>query len=114
MTHDEISRRDFLRRTAAAGLAVYGIGELAGLDGAAEAAGPPTIAVASKRSPAQLVQAAVDGLGGMKQFVKPGNTVVLKPNVGLGTHPEQAATTNPEVVAEVVRLCKAAGRARSR
>jgi uncharacterized protein (DUF362 family) len=109
MTHDEISRRDFLRRTAAAGLAVYGIGELAGLDGAAEAAGPPTIAVASKRSPAQLVQAAVDGLGGMKQFVKPGNTVVLKPNVAWARTPEQAATTNPEVVAEVVRLCKAAG-----
>jgi uncharacterized protein (DUF362 family) len=109
MTHDEISRRDFLRRTAAAGLAVYGIGELAGLDGAAEAAGPPTIAVASKRSPAQLVQAAVDGLGGMKQFVKPGNMVVLKPNVAWARTPEQAATTNPEVVAEVVRLCKAAG-----
>jgi uncharacterized protein (DUF362 family) len=56
-----------------------------------------------------LVQAAVDGLGGMKQFVKPGNTVVLKPNVAWARTPEQAATTNPEVVAEVVRLCKAAG-----
>jgi len=109
MTQDEISRRDFLRRAAAAGLAVYGIGELAGLDGAAEAAGPPTIAVASKKSPAQLVQAAVNALGGMKQFVKPGNTVVLKPNVAWARKPEQAANTNPEVVAEVVRLCKAAG-----
>jgi len=109
MTHDEISRRDFLRRAAAAGLAVYGIGELSGLEGTAEAAGPPTIAVASKKSPAQLVQAAVNALGGMKHFVKPGNTVVLKPNVAWARRPEQAANTNPEVVAEVVRLCKAAG-----
>jgi len=109
MTREEISRRDFLRRAAAAGLAAYGMGELAGMDGAAEAAGPPTIAVASKKSPAQLVQAAVNALGGMKQFVKPGNIVLIKPNAAWARMPEQAANTNPEVVAEVVRLCKAAG-----
>ena len=111
MTHDEMTRRDFFRKAAAAGLAAYGLSELAGLDesGEAEAAGPPTIVVASKKKPAQLVRAAVDALGGMKKFVKPGNTVVLKPNIAWARKPEHAANTNPEVVAELVRMCKAAG-----
>jgi len=108
MTHEEITRRDFFKRAAAAGLAAYGLAELDGLP-EAEAAAPPTIVVASKKSPAQLVRAAVDGMGGMKKFVKPGNTVVLKPNIAWARKPEQAANTNPEVVAEVIRLCKAAG-----
>ena len=108
MTHEEITRRDFFKRAAAAGLAAYGLAELDRLP-EAEAAAPPTIVVASNKSPAQLVRAAVDGMGGMKRFVKPGNTVVLKPNIAWARKPEQAANTNPEVVAEVIRLCKAAG-----
>ncbi len=111
MTREEITRREFFKRAAAAGLVAYGATKLSGLDGVseAEAATPPTIIVASKRKPAELVRAAVDALGGMKKFVKPGNTVVLKPNIAWARKPEQAANTNPEVVAEVVRLCKAAG-----
>ena len=112
MTHDEITRREFFKRAVAAGLVAYGAGRLAGVGdrpGAEAAAPPPTIIVASKKSPAALVRAAVDALGGMKKFVKPGNTVVLKPNIAWARKPEQAANTNPEVVAEVVRLCKSAG-----
>jgi uncharacterized protein (DUF362 family) len=111
MTRREITRREFFRRAAAAGLVAYGAAKLSGLDGIpeAEAATPPTIVVASRKEPAELVRAAVDALGGMKKFVKPGDTVVLKPNIAWARKPEQAANTNPEVVAEVVRLCKAAG-----
>jgi len=112
MSRDEYTRRDFIRRALGLGLAAYGLGKglkLAGGESAAEAAGKPTVVVARNRKPAELVRAAVDALGGMGKFVKRGNTVLVKPNIGWARKPEQAATTNPEVVAEVVRLCKAAG-----
>jgi uncharacterized protein (DUF362 family) len=113
MSRDELTRRDFIRRALGLGLGGYALGELAGLGPsapeAAEAASGPTIAVASERDPAGLVRAAVDALGGMGKFVKRGAAVLVKPNIGWARKPEHAATTNPEVVAEVVRLCKKAG-----
>ena len=113
MRREEMTRRDFIRRALGLGLAGYALGELTGLDSfasdAAEAASGPVIAVASKRDPAGLVRAAVEALGGMGKFVKRGATVLVKPNIGWARKPAQAATTNPEVVAEIVRLCKNAG-----
>jgi len=112
MNRDEMTRRDFIKWALGVGLAGYVCAELAGVGSfeasGAEAAGP-VIAVASKRDPAGLVRAAVEALGGMGKFVRPGAKVVVKPNIGWACRPEQAATTNPEVVAEVVRLCKKAG-----
>jgi len=55
------------------------------------------------------VRRAVAAVGGMERFVKKGERVVVKPNIGWNRLPEQAANTNPEVVAEVVRLVAAAG-----
>lgn len=56
-----------------------------------------------------MVRQAVDRLGGMRRFVHKGERVLLKPNVGWDRQPEQAANTNPEVVAAVARLCREAG-----
>jgi uncharacterized protein (DUF362 family) len=107
---DEITRRDFLRRAVVGGAAAIGIGELVAVRAdMADAASSPTIAVASKRRPAELVRASVEALGGIGKFVKKGNRVVIKPNIGWARKAEQAATTNPEIVAEIVRLCKQAG-----
>jgi len=48
-------------------------------------------------------------LGGIEKFVKPGEKVLIKPNL-LGAHlPEEAVTTHPEVVRSVVRLVKEVG-----
>jgi uncharacterized protein (DUF362 family) len=60
-------------------------------------------------SPSLLVRAAVAALGGMERFVKPGEMVLVKPNMAWDRAPEQGANTHPEVVAETVRLCRAAG-----
>ena len=107
---DEITRRDFLKRAAVVGASAIGFSELTGLGGMqAEAEAGPTIAVASKRRPAELVRASVEALGGMGKFVRKGASVVIKPNIGWARKPEQAATTNPEVVTEIARLCKQAG-----
>jgi uncharacterized protein (DUF362 family) len=59
--------------------------------------------------PRALVRQALENLGGIAQFVSAGDTVVLKPNIAWDRTPEQAANTNPELVAEVVRLCRQAG-----
>ena len=75
----------------------------------AEEPGRPPIAVAHGKGPALLARAAVAALGGMERFVKPGETVLVKPNMAWDRTPEQGANTHPDVVAEVVRLCRAAG-----
>jgi uncharacterized protein (DUF362 family) len=45
----------------------------------------------------------------MAAFVKKGESVVVKPNIGWNRLPEQGANTTPELVAEVVRLTLVAG-----
>ena len=60
-------------------------------------------------TPEQLVQRAVDALGGMKKFVSRGDVVVVKPNIGWDRMPIHAANTNPDVVAAVVKLAFDAG-----
>jgi len=47
--------------------------------------------------------------GGMEAFVKPGERVLLKPNMLYAKLPEAAVTTNPEVVAAVIELVRRAG-----
>jgi uncharacterized protein (DUF362 family) len=59
-----------------------------------------------------MVRAAVGGLDptlGMRRFVGPGDTVLIKPNVGFDRPPQFGATTHPEVLRWVIRLCKEAG-----
>ncbi len=110
MSAQEMTRREFIKWALALGLASAETIRMGVLSSArAEAAEGPVIAVASKGGPARLVRAAVDALGGMSKFVRPGARVVVKPNIGWACRPEQAATTNPEVVAEIVRLCRKAG-----
>jgi uncharacterized protein (DUF362 family) len=75
----------------------------------------PRLALARGASPADITAAAVAAIGGMKAFVKPGADVIVKPNICTGYHgPEYAATTNPEVVATLVSLCRRAGAGRVR
>lgn len=76
--------------------------------GRAEAAAIPDVAVA-KGDPAAATRAAVKMLGGMERFVKPGQKVVIKPNMSFAKGPETAANTHPEVVREVLIMCKEAG-----
>ena len=69
------------------------------------------LAVAEGKSPAALIDAVLDALGGIKTWVKPGHRVVVKPNIGWDRIPAMAANTNPQVVGQLVKLCKEAGAA---
>jgi uncharacterized protein (DUF362 family) len=51
----------------------------------------------------------MEALGGMKQFVKKGDAVWVKPNMAWDRTPEFAANTNPDLVATLVKLCFDAG-----
>lgn len=57
----------------------------------------------------KMVRAALEELGGVEKFITKGDVVVVKPNVAFDKNPDLAATTQPDTVAAVVKLCKAAG-----
>ncbi len=64
------------------------------------------IAVVEGEDPKAQVQEAIRLLGGIERFVRRGDRVVLLPNPqGTG----RGVTTNPDMVAETVRLCLSAG-----
>ena len=59
--------------------------------------------------PAQMFDKAIESLGGMKNFVKKGQTVVVKPNIGWDSIPEHGADTNPDLVKRIIEHCFNAG-----
>ncbi len=120
----DISRRQFLLRTAA----TCGLAATAGVWGyvfyskepvrrsdrriltfkdfrTEEKTVYPTLAVVHGRNAEKMVRAAIEKIGGIGRFISPGDKVLLKPNVAWDRQPEQAADTNPAVVAAVVKLC---------
>jgi uncharacterized protein (DUF362 family) len=69
----------------------------------------PSMTVVQGGEPRDLVKKSLENLGGIRRFVSHQDVVVIKPNIAWDRTPEQAANTNPEVVAEVVRQCWQAG-----
>jgi uncharacterized protein (DUF362 family) len=67
------------------------------------------LAVSEGDDPYQNTVKAVDALGGMARFVKAGDVVAVKPNMGWDRSPEQAGNTNPAVVAALVDMAFKAG-----
>jgi uncharacterized protein (DUF362 family) len=70
---------------------------------------PDRIVVSRGLPAADATRAVIERLGGMSRFVRPGETVAIKPNIGWDRTPAQAANTNPEVVAALILLCRQAG-----
>lgn len=73
------------------------------------AAGSADLIVARHGTPGELVTAALNRFGSINNVVKKGDKVVIKVNMSFNRKPEQAATTNPELVETLVRLCRDAG-----
>jgi uncharacterized protein (DUF362 family) len=98
---NDLSRRDFLTATGVAvgaGL-LRGVDFSAGVAGAAQTKVP--VGVARGETVAQAVRKAVELSGGM-DFIQSGQTVLIKPNVNTGD--PWPASTNPEVLHEVIKL----------
>jgi uncharacterized protein (DUF362 family) len=52
---------------------------------------------------------AIAALGGMNAFVRKGQSVLVKPNIGWKTPPRDGADTNPELVGHIVKRALEAG-----
>ena len=102
-----MDRRDFLKTAAVTGISALFFSRLQGAEPAP--GNTPDLAAVRNGEPAQLLDAGLAALGGIKRFVKPGQTVVIKPNIGWNRTPEAAADTNPELVGHLVKLCLEAG-----
>ncbi len=55
------------------------------------------------------VRRGIDLLGGVSSFVKPGEKIVMKPNVLIGSDPAKSVTTHPTVFKAVGRILQEAG-----
>ena len=110
-----MERRDFLRKTAAATIsagAALRFGNFSSLWAMETSAAPdrPYDLVAVRNGEPELMfDRAIESLGGMKEFVKPGQSVVVKPNIGWDVIPERAANTHPGLVKRIVEHCFQAG-----
>lgn len=111
-----MKRRDFFKSAAVVGLAsvfkTTALGStLSSTSSAAKTtdqAQPDMVAVMGGE-PATMLTRAFKELGGIGHYVKKGNKVVIKPNIGWDRKPELAANTNPDLVGALVRMCKSAG-----
>ncbi|MBU0753575.1 MAG: DUF362 domain-containing protein [Planctomycetes bacterium] len=74
--------------------------------------GPAILAVVRHEQPGVATKLALETLGGMENFISPGDRVLIKPNIGWDRRPNLAANTNPEVVAVLAERCLAAGAAK--
>lgn len=114
----KITRREFLRRTAvlAAGteLQHYLVGRLP-VAFAEPAPSAPTTIVArgtNADSAEKILQTALDGLGGIDRFVRPGQVVAIKPNATWDYPPGTASSTDPELLRALILMVRAAGASR--
>lgn len=130
---DQITRRAFLQRlgyAAAVTAAVAGIGLLrhdehgpaiqarpTALSGLGDFALPVftgkagRLALVEGLDRVQTVTRGVEALGGMETFIQRGDRVLIKVNAAFATPPTLGATTHPELLTAVARLCFQAGAA---
>ena len=69
----------------------------------------PVVAVAVGDDYQAITRKAINAVGGIRRYVRPDSTVVVKPNMGWDRTPDQAANSHPLVVRTVVEECLAAG-----
>lgn len=109
-----MDRKDFLRTLALTGVA-FTLKMNKGMDVMAQTVGRTAdgqavdlIAVMGGE-PDAMFRRAIAEMGGMAKFVKKGQKIVVKPNIGWDKVPELAGNTNPKLVAEIIKQCLAAG-----
>ncbi len=82
---------------------------------AASAQDYPLAAVAAgtnEDSTADILKTALDGIGGLERFVRPGMAVAIKPNATWAYPPRTASSSDPDMLRAVIRMVRAAGAGR--
>lgn len=107
------SRRSFLKAQGAAALLLATGGISLFSPTRAPAQDIPDLSLA-RGQPGPATRAAVEAMGGMTAFVKPGQRVVIKPNMSFARPPDWGVNTHPHVVRELALMCREAGASRVR
>lgn len=108
-----MKRRDFFKKGIAGAGAAFAL-NFEGLQAALKTntimlQNAPDMVAVMNGEPVEMLDRALKELGGIGNFVKKGQKVVIKPNIGWDRAPELAANTNPLLVADLVKKCLAAG-----
>ena len=72
----------------------------------------PDLVAVMGGEPEEMLNKALEALGGIGNFVKKGQKIVVKPNIGWDRTPELAGNTNPDLVGALVKKCVEAGASR--
>ncbi|MDR0537295.1 MAG: DUF362 domain-containing protein [Tannerellaceae bacterium] len=106
-----MKRRDFLKTSVVAGaaLSMNIEGLSAALNNPETAAAAPDLVAVMGGEPEVMLDRALEALGGIGKFVKKGQKIVIKPNIGWDRAPERAANTNPDLIKALVKRCLNAG-----
>lgn len=109
-----MNRRKFIKETLkyclTAGLALTGVDKLfAEVGSLINSDDKPLLAAIKGSTPDKMFERGIAAFGGMTKFVKKGQTVLIKPNIGWDVPPELAANTNPKLVGIIVKHCLDAG-----
>jgi uncharacterized protein (DUF362 family) len=110
--HLKKDRREFIKKSMSMGLAVGGsllLGKPSLLWSKSEISNMPDLVMVNNGEPDALFNKAIQAMGGMQQFVKRGQSVVVKPNIAWAQKPEIGATTNPLLVKTIIKQCFQAG-----
>jgi uncharacterized protein (DUF362 family) len=103
------SRRDFLKNGLALAAVAGGLDRLLAALAAPAAPARPLLVAVREGTRTAMIDRALAEFGGIGTFVKPGQTVLIKPNIGWDVPPERGANTHPELVARLVTACREAG-----
>lgn len=69
----------------------------------------PGLSIVNGSDRLKTLNRALNALGGIEQYVRQRDRVLLKVNAAFASPPALSATTNPDLVGELVRLCYQAG-----
>ncbi len=122
-----ISRRDFLARAATASATITAtwivgywlhdrigpkaqtVTDLVSLPDFSLPRVGPKMSIITGAERVKTIRRAFAALGGIEQFIKKGDRVLLKVNAAFASPPALGATAHPQLIAEVIRLCYQAG-----
>jgi uncharacterized protein (DUF362 family) len=103
-------RRDFIKTSAVAGIAgSMAVNSYGAPQHGSSAKTKYDIVGLKGGEPAEMFDRGIRELGGMSHFVKRGQSVVIKPNIGWSRNPASAANTNPDLVQRIAEHCFKAG-----
>lgn len=107
-----MKRREFIIKGVSAGVVTgtsLSLGGITGLASALPLQNAYDLVAVRDGEPEVMFDRAIAALGGMMKFVKKGQKVVVKPNIGWDVSPERAGNTNPKLVGRIVKHCLDAG-----